>query len=767
MDSMKNHLTELTSKLGGKGAGLVWLRYQGFSTPDFVVIETEKFLSWKQAGVLPNLQSEFETIQSWGNVPLAVRSSSTLEDSASKSFAGQFKTLLDVKFSDLKTAIIEVFKSSAEICQNYSENIEQPFAVVVQRLLKSECSGVAFSRRPLGDTSLVLIESIWGLGQSLVDGSVIPDRFEFDRFGQLIRKDLSPENKERPSLSSEQSLEIVKTVLAIEGVYGSPVDTEWSFENGKLQVLQVRPITQKFEALTYYCDSNLIESYPGVSSPLTISVVKRVYTRIFLDSAKFLGASPQRIEALTPFYRSMIGSFAGHLYYNMNSYFAALSALPGGKKNLSSWLSMIGSEAKAEIPTTNFSPFSFSEYFKMSLAFFRLVFLRSFQISKFQKNVAKYLSESKLRIEKAQSSLEATRLFLEFLNPSFSLEVIPLNDLVLMKMVERKSKSKTKVDLKTHSYLSSLEPEWELEKLTTIYSNPKALLESQEFKIYLDKYGDRCFEDLKLESQSFRQNPESLVRMLRFGEPSKPKELSKRTKRGIARAISHREELRLTRSQYFGLLRSAAIKVAEKLAEEEGLQPDFAIEMIWGLELEDLQNYAARKVSAKELLSRSNLDWFSNTKDFPEYLCSTGNDFTRSTQVTVSKGSLRGTGASSGSIRGVALVVTDPRRANPDLIHKTVILVTPSTDPAWVFLMCRAGGLLSERGSLLSHTAIIGRELNLPTVVAAKDATKIIKSGDIIRIDGATGEIEIEKSETQNRLEAPTWGLHTDGLSLN
>jgi len=65
------------------------------------------------------------------------------------------------------------------------------------------------------------------------------------------------------------------------------------------------------------------------------------------------------------------------------------------------------------------------------------------------------------------------------------------------------------------------------------------------------------------------------------------------------------------------------------------------------------------------------------------------------------------------------------------------------TDPGWVFLMSQAIALVTEKGSLLSHTAIVGRELGIPVVVAVYDVTQKIQSGDKLRVNGSTGEVEI------------------------
>ena len=85
-------------------------------------------------------------------------------------------------------------------------------------------------------------------------------------------------------------------------------------------------------------------------------------------------------------------------------------------------------------------------------------------------------------------------------------------------------------------------------------------------------------------------------------------------------------------------------------------------------------------------------------------------------------------------------VVTDPRNAT---LQEGEILVAQQTDPGWVVLFPAASGLLVERGSLLSHSAIVARELQLPCVVSIRNITSILQSGDLVEMNGSTGEVKI------------------------
>ena len=106
----------------------------------------------------------------------------------------------------------------------------------------------------------------------------------------------------------------------------------------------------------------------------------------------------------------------------------------------------------------------------------------------------------------------------------------------------------------------------------------------------------------------------------------------------------------------------------------------------------------------------------------------------------ISKNKLIGTPSSSGIVKGYAIVVDDIKKIKS---VKDKILITKMTDPGWVFLLATCKGVISEKGSLLSHTAIISRELKVPSIVGVDDVTNIIKNNDYIKMNANTGEIEI------------------------
>ena len=99
---------------------------------------------------------------------------------------------------------------------------------------------------------------------------------------------------------------------------------------------------------------------------------------------------------------------------------------------------------------------------------------------------------------------------------------------------------------------------------------------------------------------------------------------------------------------------------------------------------------------------------------------------------------LKGLGCCPGVVRGRARVITDPRNAT---LNTGDILVAERTDPGWIMLFPSAAGLLVERGSLLSHSAIVAREMGIPSVVALSGVTRWLRDGDLVELDGSTGVV--------------------------
>lgn len=295
-----------SSEVGGKAASLIRMIEAGFPVPSGVVLTTTFFAPWfdsvktsapwnrltqaaaeewaplcdalkEHARFLPLTATQQDALYTLigdlaaqgGEVRVAVRSSSPDEDLRSSSYAGLYATWLGVRPGDLEQAVRGCFASSLDVrVFTYKEvrgfDIGSPrMAVIVQSQIDSEKAGVAFSLNPVtNDYDEWVIDANWGLGTSVVEGQVSPDHFVVDKVTRQIVEETrgakqasvwldangdTVERKEYRSqertLTDVQLHELTSVVSRIEELYETPVDIEWAYSHGELQVLQARPIT--------------------------------------------------------------------------------------------------------------------------------------------------------------------------------------------------------------------------------------------------------------------------------------------------------------------------------------------------------------------------------------------------------------------------------------------------------------------------------------------------------------------------------------------
>jgi pyruvate,water dikinase len=294
-----------------------------------------------------------------------------------------------------------------------------------------------------------------------------------------------------------------------------------------------------------------------------------------------------------------------------------------------------------------------------------------------------------------------------------------------------------------------------------------------KFKNHLSNYGDRGIAELKLESLTPRENPEILLTLIKeyaqtknidkfkenyFNEKKSGLEAEIRIyellknnflKRKILnyliintkKTISYREKFRLHRARAYGILRRLVLDIGECLVTENKINE---VRDIFYITLDEVQtkNLNLRKIiehrknEEKEfLLENVSGRYLVDGNNFSSLI----NEFDQNKKVHMAKGEP----CSSGVIKAIGLVVktTQELESNPEFIRGK-ILIAPMTDPGWVFYMTLAAGLIVEKGSILSHTAIIGRELGIPTIVGVKNATEIFKSGELILLNANDGTVE-------------------------
>ena len=280
------HFSEITTNdlplVGGKGLNLGKLTNAGFSVPKGFCITTEAYrlsvehLSEQNESNIKNIPLNLELVeailqarQELHTDSVAVRSSATAEDLDDASFAGQQDTFLNVKSDEVIDAVKKCWASLWTIrAMSYRKkqgisNDGLAMAVVVQEMCNADVSGVLFTVSPFSNQSCI-IESNWGLGESVVSGSITPDSFELSRdTGKVVNETIatkqemitdtgitkiSEDQQNVPSLTNEQLQKLCRLGLEVETLYKQPMDIEWGLTGEVFFLLQARPITAKVES---------------------------------------------------------------------------------------------------------------------------------------------------------------------------------------------------------------------------------------------------------------------------------------------------------------------------------------------------------------------------------------------------------------------------------------------------------------------------------------------------------------------------------------
>lgn len=252
--------------VGNKSATLARLMDLGYDIPPGFCLTTAA-LSAGRADYEDDLLEATRRLKS----PWVARSSSTAEDGSGRAFPGLFTTVLDLPDISSLLRAIEIIEQSthSEVVLTYARKLgvdpkTVKMAILVQILIPATAAGVAFSRDPVSEAQNVVIESNYGLGETVVDGSVTPDSFTVDSNGELIartrgtkrhkvvtttlgarvrRVDTSDLERLDLSLDDEDALAVARITRKLEADLGYPVDVEWAFSGERLFILQARPIT--------------------------------------------------------------------------------------------------------------------------------------------------------------------------------------------------------------------------------------------------------------------------------------------------------------------------------------------------------------------------------------------------------------------------------------------------------------------------------------------------------------------------------------------
>jgi pyruvate,water dikinase len=826
--------------MGGKAAALCELG-KNFPIPEWFVIRPQAFFDSLKpesplAAALSDLQikqavlDEIETAMRGLNAAdklFAVRSSTVEEDGSELSFAGQFESHLNVPPERIASKVIEVwrsaFKSGVNAYREQANATGNPVApaVLVQKMVNAEVAGVIFSADPVsGDQETCVAIATGGLADRLVSGEVNGDTYHLRRDGSLQSQVCV---SDVPFLGADQLRQVLQLVLEAERFFGCPQDVEWAMEGGRLYLLQSRPITTLKKAgingtsRILWDNSNIVESYSGVTTPLTYSFARYVYEAVYIEFCRIMGIGEKKIAACGNAFRNMLGYVNGHIYYNLLNWYRVLSLFPGFSVNRAFMEQMMGVDRALPPDLVQAIVSGRRAGLKDKLldvvnivravaGMLLNIALLPAKISRFYQRLQQALDLHGQRLEDLPldrlaghyRALEA-RLLSQWdaplINDFFCMIAFGLSRKLLTRYAGEAAEGLHNDYMIGQGDIISAEPARRIKRMAAVVAADPALRQrlsgddagpavsaieqhpelSAHYRDYLDKFGDRCLQELKLESPTLHDDPSTLIaaivnlsrqktgpddsagtddplqrlRQIMRGKPLRHW-LIRLNLNWAKKRIQQRENLRFERTRVFGRVRRVFVEIGRRLHEQQlldGPRDIFYLEVaeilgliegsITGYDLRGLvacrrrtqegflkeppppNRFETRGAVLPALLNRL---WAVGTQQAPA-----GDENGRT-----------GIGCCPGVVRAKVRVIADPRGAT---LEPGEIMVAQHTDPGWITLFTNAAGILVERGSLLSHSAIVAREMGIPAIVSIGGVTTWLQTGDLVEMDGATGKV--------------------------
>jgi phosphoenolpyruvate synthase/pyruvate phosphate dikinase len=798
---------------GGKGAALAKLAAT-FPVPAFFVITADAFT---EAGLKPGIAGYAlqAVTQLGGGQLLAVRSSGLEEDGASSAHAGQFATELNVHPEQVTKAAHRVWRSGfTESLKQYRlanglSGDPQPPAVIVQVMVEARAAGVAFSADPVtGDRSVVVISAIRGLADKLVGGEEDGDSYRIGADGATLEAELVDGEA---VLSEAERAEVAAMARRAAAHFGRPQDIEWAFDAGGLKMLQSRPITtlapapETADDVVIWDNSNIVESYPGVTSPLTFSFARYVYAHVYQAFSRLMGVPADDVDEHRAVFENMLGRVDGRVYYNLLNWYRALALFPGFKANRKFMEGMMGvSEALPEEMADRIAPPSDSgwEKFVDNLKFGRVGLGLVWHEIRIKGTIAKFYSRLNAALARPDAEIDAmpaTALAAEYRLLERQLlakwDAPLVNDFLCMiafglaqKTMEKAGGDDGRAFLSSmligQGYIVSAEPARMIREMGGLVRDKPELVARlakadrsavdaipelrMAFDRYIAKFGDRCTQELKLESRTLHEDPTQILMAIAAAASTRGAETAKEAqqdlrdlipefgKRVVARwlldwakaRVRDRENLRFERTRLFGRVRRIFLALGARMTEAGVVNAPRDVFCLTVEELLGAVEGAAVTGDLKALVKLRQAEWDAQIRrpDPPERFSSTGAHVVgvaalsaHETRPLETSEIRKGLACCKGVVTAKVRVIDDPR---VEALAPGEILVARHTDPGWIAVFANAAGVIAERGSLLSHSAIVAREMGVPCVVSLKGVTQWLRTGDVVRLDGGAGTVE-------------------------
>ncbi len=785
---------------------------------------------------------------------VAVRSSAVGEDSATQSFAGQMDTFLFVKGEEALLEAIRGCWASAFSERALSYRLQNGIglediriAVVLQEMVFGDVSGVLFTANPISSKwDEAVLSATYGLGEGLVSGELDADNWIVDkprgrveaevatkrerivldevRGHGTIKSSVPEEHQALPSLTEAQIKELVALGDRIADKFGAPQDIEWTLRDGAIYLLQARPITslkpRPRGKRRLWDNSNIAESYYGVTTPLTFSFVNRMYEVAYQVLFDAFGIPHQVLREHNAVFANLLGLLNGRIFYNLDNYYQIITFLPAYEYMKDFFDTMIGVQEQKDYDKRSFT--LFERLFVGGPKIARLVskiwgnFLDwDNDVERFTRHFNRVFEEYRGRDYAAMDPdaiLDAYRAIENQLlwqwrapmtNDFYAMVFYGLlKKLTAMWNVDETGSLQNDL-LCGEGGLESTEPAKAIIRLAIAVRSDEALkelflrmpeaeitraLDEERFadfraqlQDYLHRFGYRCMGELKLEVKNLQEDPSFVFSMIKnylalasldLGDmEAKERKVREEAERkagerlagrpvrrlvygwvlkNARKGVRNRENLRMARTKAFGLVREIFQGMGVQL---HALGLIDQVDDVFYLDFYDLFSFVEGRSTCTDLkaLATMRRAEFARYEELPvdDRLVTTGAvyygdqlyDPRRNAPSDDDGPVLQGISCCPGQVAAKVRVILKP---DDDMRLNGEILVTERTDPGWVPLYPSASGLLIERGSLLSHAAVVAREMGLPTIIGVKNLIRRVQDGQWVEMDGRAGTVRLD-----------------------
>ena len=752
---------------------------------------------------------------------LAVRSSSPEEDLATASFAGGYETTLGVTRTTLEAALVRCFTSLLdERVFTYKQQNQIPLdnpriAVVVQQQIASEVSGVAFSLNPQNnDYDEVVINANFGLGETVVAGQVTPDTYVVDKIAaEILDRQVADKTTAvwlRPdggtemlphatpnaaALTDAEVLQVAGLTESVERHFGHPVDIEWAWADGKLYLLQARPIT------TWLPLFSEMRTAPSAPRHLYLDLI--LLTQGFSESLSVLGGELWG-RMLTAIKGPMMPAGPDGIVWNIHGrqYIHVSNMLKAfGPRLLLKQIGTYDASVRALFDSLDLAQFkprqkpaalrgylprSLKHLLGLAPSMLRSVLrgrraIRDLEDGSadifdncpaelatehpfdelVERGLARFAGLNTSMVALVAALLARARLYRMFKNHD-------VDDLLVQLGMDLPGNPTSAMgyamcqlaafpEVRQAASGAALARELESGQLSPVLT--------QAYDDYLARFGCRCLREIDIAAPRPYEDPATFFDRLQQIDTDQnatttvkqrsqaaydellalARRLGKEKKFRRCAQIHHdifgyREQPKYIYVFITDLLRRRALVLGARFQAEDRLDDlrhifDMTIDQITTAEADAALDL--RALREQNLVPRRAV---AHVQDWPRIIDSRGRIYR--TQRISSEGDLVGDAISPGVVRGAAKVLSKPYEKP---LRAGEILVTRATEPSWTPIFINAAGVVMEIGGPLQHGAIIAREYGIPCVSGLEGATTQIRDGDQLEVDGSSGLVRILK----------------------